>query len=143
MTSLSELYGTEQPVALITGAGSRRLGQVVARRLHREGCRVILHANTNFEQGKNVARELEQQGPEAEAFAADLRDADELDRFVNAASKKWGRVDILVHCAAIWYPQPLEEILPEDLDAFYAINQKASFLIAQKIGLQMLSLIHI
>ena len=139
MTSLSELYGTEQPVALITGAGSRRLGQVVARRLHREGCRVILHANTNFEQGKNVARELEQQGPEAEAFAADLRDADELDRFVNAASKKWGRVDILVHCAAIWYPQPLEEILPEDLDAFYAINQKASFLIAQKIGLQMTS----
>lgn len=137
MTLLRELFNVDQPVALITGAGSQRLGQAVAHLLHQSGCRIALHANRSFEQAQGVAKAWSTGGPEVEAFNADLKQPPQIDTLLEQVLERWGRVDILVHCAAIWFPQKLEEIQPEDLDHFYAVNQKASFLLTQKVGLQM------
>ena len=137
MTSLSELFKVEQPVALVTGAGSPRLGQAVAQLLHQSGARIALHANRSLDQAEDVARQWTSVGPETRAFSADLSQASQIDSLLEQVLETWGRVDILVHCAAIWFPQKLEEIGPDDLDLFYSVNQKSSFLLAQKVGLQM------
>lgn len=139
MTSLAELFKVEQPVALVTGAGSPRLGQAVAQRLHQSGSRIALHANRSLEQAHEVACRWTGNGAETRAFSADLSQADQVDTLLDQVLEVWGRIDILVHCAAIWFPQKLEEIQPEDLDHFYSVNQKASFMLAQKVGLQMVN----
>ncbi len=139
MTLLRELFDVDQPVALVTGAGKQRLGQSVARLLHQSGCRIALHANRSFEQAQNVAQAWSSGGAEVQAFNADLKQASQIDTLIEQVLELWERIDILVHCAAIWFPQKLEEIQAEDLDHFYTVNQKASFLLAQKVGLQMAS----
>ncbi|MEL6897183.1 MAG: SDR family oxidoreductase, partial [Planctomycetota bacterium] len=48
-----------------------------------------------------------------------------------------GEIGVLVNCAAIWHPTPLESVTPEMVDRYWAINARAGFLLARAAGLRM------
>lgn len=84
-------------VVLVTG-GSEGLGAAVCNRLVWEGARVALCAR-NSRKLEAFAATLRAQGGEVLAIPADVSRAQEVERFVQAAQERWGRIDALVNNA--------------------------------------------
>jgi pteridine reductase len=133
----STSHAAGAPVALVTGSGAPRIGNVVVRTLAARGYRVVIHANSSLTAAQATAAELTARGTEALAVAADLRDERAIDDMVRRAQEKFGRIDALVNCAAIWQPKPLEEVMADDVRQNFEINTLATFLCCQKVGLLM------
>jgi 3-oxoacyl-[acyl-carrier protein] reductase len=87
--------GLDGRVALVAGA-SAGLGKASALALAREGARVGV-ASRSIVRAKAAAAEISgKTRSEAVPFAADVEDAQQCKRWVDAALKHWGRLDVLV-----------------------------------------------
>ena len=86
-------------VALITGA-SGGIGRVLARRYARSGAKVALVARRSDE--LNVtAGAIADEGGEALALVADIRDENQCCDVITATVSRWGRLDVLINNAAV------------------------------------------
>jgi len=124
-------------VALVTGSGAPRIGNVVARALAARGYGVVVHANTSLTEARRTVAELEAGGVEALALTADLRDERAVEAMVRRAHEHFGRIDSLVNCAAIWQAKRLEDATADDVRKNFEINALGTFLCCQKVGLIM------
>lgn len=124
------------PVALITG-GAKRVGLAVTQRLANAGHAVVVHANRSTDAAQALADTLTAGGGAAMAQAADLTDESAVAQLVRAAADWRGRLDVVVHCAAIWDPKPLEQTTGTDVLKNLQVNALAPFFIAQQAGLRM------
>ncbi|HEY4310635.1 MAG TPA: SDR family oxidoreductase [Pirellulales bacterium] len=129
----------EQPVALVTGSGAPRIGNVVAQALAGRGYRLIIHANSSIADARKLADELTAAGSESIAVTADVRDEHAIERVVREAHSHFGRIDALVNCAAIWNAKRLEEVTAEDVRQNFEINTLGTFLFCQHVGRIMVS----
>ncbi len=122
---------TESPVALITGA-AHRLGAATARRLHQRGWRVVVHYRSRQQQAEALVDGFNQARPaSAIALAADLSQADDIERLARTTIARWGRLDGLVNNASRFYPTPTATATIEDWDALLNTNLRAPFLLTQ------------
>jgi len=97
-------------VALVGGA-SRGLGRAVAAALAAEGARVALCARG--EEALAATAAALPAAPESVLHrAADLTRPEQLDRWIDAALERWGRVDILVNNAGGPPPGTFAELTP-------------------------------
>ena len=95
-------------VVAITG-GSRGLGLVLAEEFARHGCRLAICARDP--QKLDAARErLAAQGAEVLAMPCDVRSRDEVERFIEATTERFGRIDTLVNNAGIMSMGPLDTL---------------------------------
>jgi 3-oxoacyl-[acyl-carrier protein] reductase len=99
----------QEKVALITG-GSDGLGRAAAARLAAEGARVAICARRGPHLEAAAAELQAQTGAEVLAVAADVTQADDCRRFVDAAAHAFGGVDILLNNAGTSAARGLEEI---------------------------------
>lgn len=108
-------------VVIVTGASSG-IGEATARAFGRVGARLVLAAR-RLDRLQALAAELQGQGAEALAVAADLsRQADTL-RLVEAARDRFGRVDVLFNNAGLGRLDWLENLDPvTDIEAQLAVN---------------------
>ena len=74
--------------ALVTG-GSGAIGAAICRRLARQGCEVIVHANAHLDAAKDVAEEIAGAGGKASAIAFDVADCDRPR--ARSSSRWWNR----------------------------------------------------
>jgi pteridine reductase len=123
--------------ALVTGSGRRRLGWHVARSLVERGYAVALHYHTSAAQARQTEEELQGSGAAVMALQADLTDAGQVAALVEQVLRRWGRLDVLVHCAAIWRSKRLEEVTAQDVREHLEANTLATFLICREAGLAM------
>src|SRR5438270_6872222 len=86
-------------IVLITGA-SRGIGRRLAGRLADRGARLALTARSADELDA-LARQLKDQGVEAEAVPADLTDPQDRARLVRAVADRFGGLDVLVNGAGV------------------------------------------
>src|SRR5436305_1023799 len=93
-------------VALVTGSGKRRIGSVVADALARRGFAVAVHYRTSAAAAEETAAALRQHGVEAATFPADLTDETAVREMIRGVIERFGRLDVLVNCAAIWERKP-------------------------------------
>jgi pteridine reductase len=118
-------------VALVTGAG-RRLGAAIARALHAEGARLVIHHHSSQGDAEALARELNgARADSAITHAADLMDLGALPGLVAAALAAFGRLDVLVNNASTFYATPLGEITPQAFDDLIGTNLRAPLFLAQ------------
>jgi len=68
------------------------------------------------------------------AVQGDVSVAADVDRIVGTAMQAFGRIEILVNNAAIFYRTPFEALTEEDWDRFLDVNLKGPFLLCRKIG---------
>lgn len=119
---------TPAKVAIVTGA-SRGIGAAIARRLARDGMRVVVnYASGNVEAERLVAA-IAADGGQAIAVKADVADAADVQAMFDAAEAAFGGVDVLVNNAGVM-PSELPALADTDdatFDRLFAINVKGSF----------------
>jgi pteridine reductase len=133
-------YGTPMTankVACVTGSGRRRVGWHVAEALARRGYAVATHYHRSEVEAEEAVRYFASLGVEAAAFQADLTDEPATRTMFEQIGNRFGRLDVLVHCAAIWSPLPLEKTTSSDVRRFFEANALSAFMCAQQAGLRM------
>ena len=134
---LETIFGVASPVALVTGSGSPRLGNALVRALAARGYRIGVHANRSAEAAEQTARECRDAGSDAIAVTADLAEQDQAGKMIQAVHEHFGRIDLLVNCAAIWKPTRLEELTADDTREHFNVNTLGTVVCCQQVGLLM------
>lgn len=129
--------GNSTKVALITGSGKRRVGNVVAAALAERGFSIALHYNRSTDEAQASVEELRQKGVDAEAFQADVSEEADVEWMFEQLTERFGRLDVLVTAAAVFSPKPLEEVTAEDVRRQFEVNTLGTFLCCRKAGLIM------
>lgn len=124
-------------VALVTGSGKRRVGWHVADALAGRGYAVAVHYHTSAAEAAGTVAHLRGRGVEAEGFRADLADEGAVRGLVDAVLARFGRIDALACCAAIWERKPLEQVTADDVRRHFEVNTLGTFLCVQRAGLAM------
>lgn len=124
-------------VALVTGGGTG-LGLAIARRLGGLGARVVI-ASRNQEHLDSGSAALRAEGVEVEAIQVDIRRPDEVDRMMDAAVARFGRVDILVNNAAGNFICRAEDLSPNGWNAVIGIVLNGSFYCSRAAGRHMIA----
>jgi 3-oxoacyl-[acyl-carrier protein] reductase len=91
-------------VALVTGAG-RNIGRAIALSLAEGGASLVLNSKTSKDEIDAVAAQTG-----GLAVLADVADEKAVRRMVAQALERFGRIDILVNCAALRAVEPIEGI---------------------------------
>ncbi|HUK10282.1 MAG TPA: SDR family oxidoreductase [Stellaceae bacterium] len=125
--SKQELKGR---VALVTGA-SRNIGRAIALDLAAAGAAVVVNALQAREEAAAVVREIEQHGGQALLALADVADEARVQGMIDAAVKRFGRLDIVVNNAAVRREEPIEQISLAEFRAVVAIILDAAFMTAR------------
>lgn len=77
--------------------------------------------------------------PRFSSYPADVSDAEQIGRAIQAAVDGWGAAPTaLVHCAGIYRITPSEDVQVSDWDLVQAVNTRGTFLTAQAAAKQML-----
>lgn len=108
-------------VAVVTGA-SQGLGEALAIRLDKEGCKVAV-CDINIEGAKAVAAKLS----DAIAISVDVTKYDQCEAAAKTVLDKWGKVDILVSNAAIVKSGDIYSLTPEAFKLVTDINLNGYF----------------
>src|SRR5438128_848739 len=90
------------PVALVTGSGKRRIGWYVADALSQQGYDLAIHYRSSAQDAAETAACFQQRGIQAISLHADLRDEVQAQGLIQRVLERFGRIDVLVNCAAIY-----------------------------------------
>jgi len=112
--------GVKDKVVVITGASSG-LGEAAARRLSRDGAKVVLGAR-RLERLQALARELSLGGDAA--VQTDVTQHEQVRRLVDRAVQSHGRIDVIINNAGLMPLSPLERLKIEDWDRMIDVNIK-------------------
>ena len=113
--------------ALVTGA-SRGIGRAVALALAEAGANVAIGYRSRADEAEGVLREVNRRGREGIVIAGDVADPAVPAALVEAAVKRWGRLDVLVNNAGITRDNLVMRMSEADWDAVISTNLKAPFL---------------
>jgi len=126
---LGELEGK---LALITGA-SRGIGAACARVMAREGADIVINYKESHALANEVAEQVRSLGRRALVLQADVSDAEQVTRMVDAALAEWGHVDILVNNAGRHYHLKFEEMTLEQWYTGMDTNLTSQVLCSQAV----------
>jgi len=109
-------------VVVITGASSG-LGAATARLLSAQGAVIVLGAR-RADRIQSLADELTAKGGRALAVTTDVTRFDQVKNLVDAAVRKFGRIDVMINNAGLMPHSPLERLKIEDWDRTIDVNIK-------------------
>lgn len=137
--------GLKGKVVIVTGA-ARGLGRAAARAFAEEGSRVGI-LDVNRDAALSAALELSALA-EVAGYGLDVRDEVQVEATVAAIHEKWGRIDVLVHCAGIargdtqkdsdgsWLP--MEDVQLADWEKVIGVNLTGTFLMDRAVAKRMI-----
>jgi 3-oxoacyl-[acyl-carrier protein] reductase len=113
-------------VALITGS-SRGIGAELARRLARDGFKVVVNYASGGPAAEAVVEAIRAAGGEAIAVQADIADPAAVRALFDAAEGAFGGVDVVVNSAGVMKLAPIADFDDAVFDQIMAINVKGAF----------------
>lgn len=120
---------------LITG-GAAGIGKQVSVDLAAQGFRVAV-ADRDADSGKETVQHIRDHGGEAAFFPVDVSNWSDVERMVKDVLNEWGRVDVLVHSAAITSRIPFAELTWEKWQKTRAVNLDGLFFVVKAVIPQM------
>ena len=140
-------------VALVTGAASKRgMGHAIALRMAKEGADVIVAdkfaapksmfpGDENWGGLDEIVKEVEALGKQGMALTMDINDSKSIDTGMTKALKKFKKVDILVHAAAIRGPVGVNliDLSEKDIRSVIDIDLTGAFLICKAAARDMVA----
>jgi NAD(P)-dependent dehydrogenase (short-subunit alcohol dehydrogenase family) len=131
---LPSLFRLDGRVAFVSGA-TGWLGRHIAEILASAGAHVILNARSSS-QLQNLCAEFEEKRLAVSSACFDVADFGAIDAFVEDASQRFGRLDVIVNNAYSGRPGTIETATTEDFDQAYRVSVLAAFhLIRQSLPL--------
>lgn len=120
-------------VAIITGA-SRGIGRAISVTFARAGASVVLAARTESDL-THVAQEIRKRRPDSQTMAlrVDVADERDVERMIEQALERFGRVDILVNNAGVWAFKSVQETSVAEWDRMMETNLRGVFLCAKAV----------
>jgi NAD(P)-dependent dehydrogenase (short-subunit alcohol dehydrogenase family) len=109
-----------EQVVVVTGASSG-LGRAIARLAGERGAKVVVTAR-NAEALDACVAEIEHAGSEALAVPGDVTDRHQVERVVDAAAERFGRIDTYVANAIVTVYAEAERLEPEELRRVWEVN---------------------
>ncbi|HEX2483099.1 MAG TPA: SDR family oxidoreductase [Methylomirabilota bacterium] len=118
-------------VAIVTG-GASGIGLATARRLVREGVRVVVVDRVEPEK---AARAIEADGGEVWGILADVADETQVRAVVDEVLSRALRVDVLINAAGIGSPRPvtIDEATVAEWQELCAVNLTGTFLCCRAV----------
>jgi len=126
----------ENKVALVTGA-ARRVGRAIAARLAERGATIAVHYNSSQHEAQSLVTEIERDGGRARAFGANLASVAGIERAIGEILDAFGRIDVLVNSASVFYRKPIDDVTEQDWDLNLNVNLKAPFFLSRSAGAAM------
>ena len=123
----------EGKVALVTGS-SRGVGKAVALGFAASGADVVINYTSNQNAADNVVTEVQSMGRSAVAVKADVAVKTDVERLVNTAAEKFGKLDILVNNAGFTRPAMMVKMSEDQWDQVVDIHLKGAFMCSQAAG---------
>jgi len=119
-------------VAIVTGA-AQGLGRTFSVAFAKEGAKIV---TTDLLSQEETVMEIESLGGKIKTLRTDVSDEGETQTLAEETFKAFGRIDILVNCAAIYYGlvrKPFYEIDPKEWDKVMAVNVKGIWLCTKAV----------
>ncbi|WP_374730651.1 SDR family oxidoreductase [Aliirhizobium terrae] len=125
-TARAQQFETVDKVAIVTGS-SRGIGAATAKRLARDGFKVVVNCRVNRDLAAGVVRDIEAEGGQAVWEQADIRDPAAVRRLFDVAEQNFGGIDVAVANAGVMNLAPFGEMTDEAFDVMVDTNVKGSF----------------
>ena len=107
-------------VAVVTGASSG-IGESIVRILAKNRARVVLAARRQ-ERLSTIVEDLRANNTEVIAVPTDVRDRAQAGSLIDAAVTQFGKLDMLICCAGIYYRRPTYELTLEEVQNLMEVN---------------------
>lgn len=114
-------------VALVTGGG-RRIGAAISVALGKAGYAVVVTYRSSRREAAALAAEIG-----GKAVRLDLSRPSTFARFAVRLAGECGRLELLVHNAAVFPRTPLETVTPAEWDAVFAVNLRGPSLLTRAL----------
>jgi|GEM_PF-1332545 len=102
------------------------IAQAISKKLSKEGCKLVV-TDLKKEQANKVASELKN----AVGLGVDVRSEKDIKEAVDAAIKKYGKIDFVVNCSRISLFKEVVELTENDWDTIVDFNTKSMYYIAK------------
>src|SRR3989338_7900172 len=129
------MFNLTNKVALVTGA-RRGMGRAHAIALAKQGAAVAV-TDINKKECEAVVAEITKDVGKAAAYKLDVSDAMEVAQVFAQVAEDFGKLDILINNAGIYFSKPALELTEEEWDKMLAINLKGQFLCARAAAREM------
>jgi pteridine reductase len=113
------------------------VGWHVAEALAARGYALAVHYRSSAAEATDTVESFCARGVNAFALQADLTDERSVGALIEQTLDRFGRLDVLVNCAAAWKSKKLEEVTAADVRHYFETNTLGTFLCSQLAGLAM------
>lgn len=122
----------QNKVALVTG-GARRLGAVIAARLHQAGMNLVIHYRSSDIHAHTLQETLNGTRKGSVLLVrGDLLDVDKNRSLINQTIRTFGRLDVIINNASSFFPTPIGSATAADWDNLIGTNLRAPFFLIQE-----------
>ncbi|WP_027170909.1 glucose 1-dehydrogenase [Methylobacterium sp. 10] len=108
-------------VAVVTG-GSKGIGAAIAKALAKDGAAVVVNYASSKAGADAVVETITSAGGKAIAVQADVSKAAQAQELIEAAVKRFGRLDVLVNNSGVYEFASIEEITEEHYRRLFDVN---------------------
>ena len=124
-------------VAIVTG-GNSGIGQAIVLELARQGASIVIDYVVHPEATEALERQIAKLGDQSIGFEADVSKFADLQKLVDTAVSRFGRVDVMVNNAGIETRTSILDTTEDQYDRVLAINLKSAFFGTQLAARQMI-----
>jgi len=124
-------------VAIVTG-GNSGIGKAIALELARQGANIVIDYISHPEATEELEQQICALGDQAIGVEADVSNVADLQKLVDTAVAKFGRLDVMVNNAGIETRTSVLDTTEEQYDKVLDINLKSAFFGTQLAARQML-----
>ena len=125
-------------VIIVTG-GNSGSGKAIVERIARLGAKVVIDYRSHPEVTEAIEQEIGELGGCSFGVQADVGKLDDLQRLIEAAVDRFGRLDVMVNNAGIETRTSILDTTPDDYDKVLNINLRGVFFATQYAAKQMIS----
>jgi len=124
-------------VAIVTG-GNSGIGQAIVLELAQHGASIVIDYVAHPEATSAIEQQIAKLGSQSIGVAADVSKLADLQKLIDAAVSRFGRVDIMVNNAGIETRTSVLDTTEAQYEAVMRVNLKSAFFATQIVARQMI-----